>query len=249
MLAIITGSGFTSLDGLHEPTTDIVETPYGQAALTSGRWQGGPSVVFVPRHGPDHGIAPHAINYRANIWAIHEAGASGIVATAVSGGIAPGLEPGTFVVIDDFIDFTSGRQATFFDEPGNLRHTDVSEPYDPALRALIESAARSVGAPLIVGGTYCTTNGPRFETRAEIEMMRRLGGDLVGMTGCPEVVLAAELAVPYASIGVISNRAAGLAERELSVPEIMDVLAGTREPLERIIDAVIGQLPGSENLA
>jgi 5'-deoxy-5'-methylthioadenosine phosphorylase len=239
MLAVITGSGFYSLDSLTDTNARTVDTPYGQAVVTEARWNGGPPVLFLPRHGPDHSVAPHLINYRANIWALQNAGATGIIATAVSGGIAAEMTPGSFVAIDDFIDFTSGRPSTFFDERGKVQHTDVTQPYDAALRARIAQGAAQADIALIDGGTYCATNGPRFESKAEIEMMRRLGGDLVGMTGCPEVVLAAELGLPYASIGVISNPAAGLAERDLSVPEIMAVLDQAVAPLERLLGAVI----------
>lgn len=239
MLAVITGSGFYSLDSLTDAETTTVDTPYGPALVTRARWAGGSDVLFLPRHGSDHSVPPHAINYRANIWALQSAGATGIVATAVSGGINAAMTPGSFVLIDDFIDFTSGRPATFFDKPGQVQHTDVTRPYDSGLRTRIRDAARTVGIDLVEGGVYCATNGPRFESKAEIEMMRRLGGDLVGMTGCPEVVLAAELGLPYASIGVISNPAAGLVEHDVSVAEIMAVLDDAVAPLERLLDAVI----------
>lgn len=242
MLGLITGSGFYSLAAVHDAEVREVTTPYGTVALTMGRWHGVAPVTFLPRHGSDHSVAPHAINYRANIWALREVGATQVIATAVSGAISPHMEPGAFVVIDDFIDFTSGRPSTFFDEPGNLTHTDMTNPYDPELRSRIVAAGASTEIPIIDGGTYCATNGPRFESKAEIEMMRRIGGDLVGMTGCPEVVLATELGLPYASVGVISNWAAGLGERELSVPEIMQVLTDASPRLEQLLGGIIDQL-------
>lgn len=239
MLGLITGSGYYNLGSLHDPEALVIDTPYGAAPLTRARWNGGPRVLFLPRHGSDHSVPPHVINYRANMWALRDAGATAIVATAVSGGMVPGMKPGDMVVIDDFIDFTNGRPRTYFDAPGNLTHTEMGDPYDAGLRALITGAAEAVDLAIVDGGTYCATNGPRFETKAEIAMMRQVGGDLVGMTGCPEVVLANELGLPYASIGVISNMAAGLGDQEFTVEEIMQTLGETVDPLERLLGAVI----------
>lgn len=239
MLALVTGSGFYELAELHERRDQIVATPWGDVAVTHASWQGTTPVLFIARHGTDHSIAPHLINYRANVWALKEAGATAIVATAVSGGMAAELVPGAFCLIDDFIDFTEGRPRTFFDTPGELQHTDMSRPYSPALGSLITEAADAIGLPMTVDGVYCATNGPRFETRAEIAMMAAAGGDLVGMTGCPEVVLANELGLPYASIGVISNRAVGMADTELSMDEIMQVLAHAKVPLAQLLGQVV----------
>lgn len=239
MLAIITGSGFYGLDDLHDPQPRTASTPWGSVTVTEGRWRDTTPVLFLARHGEEHSVAPHLINYRANVAALHELGASAIVATAVSGGIADDLDSGALVAIDDFLDLTSGRPKTFFDEPGTVQHTDVSEPYDPALRKLLLESAAGAGLPMRDGGVYCATNGPRFETRAEIAMMRAVGGDLVGMTGCPEVVLANELGIPYAALGVISNRAVGLASVELSLDEIWRVLEEAKPKVEAIIGGVI----------
>lgn len=239
MLALITGSGFYELAELHDRSEQRVATPWGEVAVTHAKWNGTTPVLFIARHGTDHSIAPHLINYRANIWALKEAGATAIVATAVSGGMAPPLVSGAFCLIDDFIDFTEGRPRTFFDTPGQLQHTDMSRPYCPDLGALVTEAADEIGLSLMVGGVYCATNGPRFETRAEIAMMAAAGGDLVGMTGCPEVVLANELGLPYAAIGVISNRAVGMADTELSMPEIMQVLADAKVPLAQLLGGIV----------
>jgi len=239
MLGLITGSGYYNLASLHEPEVMTIDTPYGAAPLTRANWNGDAEVLFLPRHGSDHSVPPHVINYRANVWALRDAGATAIVATAVSGGMAPGMQLGDMVVIDDFIDFTNGRAHTYFDRAGNLTHTEMGDPYDAVLRALITDSAAAVGQPITAGGTYCATNGPRFETKAEIAMMRRAGADLVGMTGCPEVVLANELGLPYASIGVIVNMAAGVSDQEFTVAEIMETLEGTVAPLERLLGAII----------
>ena len=242
MLAIITGSGFYALDALADATTETVATPYGEAVVTSGAWQGETPVLFLPRHGTDHSIAPHLINYRANIWALKERGATKVVATAVSGAIDHAMHVGDLVVIDDFIDFTTGRAHTFFDSPGELQHTEMSDPYDADLRNSIVEAASALSLPVHAGGVYCATNGPRFETKAEIAMMKAVGGSLVGMTGCPEVVLANEVGLAYAAIGVISNAAAGLGNDDFTVEQILAMLEAARPDLERLIGAVIERI-------
>jgi 5'-methylthioadenosine phosphorylase len=220
VLAFLTGTGFYELPGLGERRSETVATPYGDAAVTLGQWGDG-AIAFLARHGHDHSVPPHRINYRANIWALREVGASAVLATAVSGGIRAEMLPGDLVLIDQFIDITSGRAGTFYDEVGNLHHTDVSEPYDPELRSRLAQAAAETGTAVHPSGTYICTNGPRFETPAEIRAYRAWGADLVGMTGCPEVALANELGIPYASVGVISNPAAGLADRPITMGEIV----------------------------
>jgi len=247
MFGLITGSGFYEIPDLGDRRVESVDTPYGPAAVTLGRWRGA-EVVFLPRHGADHSIPPHAINYRANVWALRHVGARSILATAVSGGISPEMTVGRLVVISDFLDFTDGRPSTFFDgvtDPGfterraTVTHTDMTNPYDPAMRTVLRRAAASEAIDVASSGVYCTTNGPRFETPAEIRMMGRLGGDLVGMTGYPEVALAGEAGLPYAAIGVISNKAAGLGSEELSGSDIQAVVEGVAEPLYRLITRTI----------
>jgi len=236
VLAFITGSGFYTLPGLTEPQNRSVETEYGQVTLTTGSFAGSP-VAFLARHGADHSVAPHRINYRANIAALAEVGATAILATAVSGSLDPAVGPGALRLVDQFIDLTSGRNFTFFDEA--VQHTDMTDPYSPALRAMLLAAASAEGIPLIESGTYVCFNGPRFETPAEIAMAAAMGAHLVGMTGCPEVALANELGLPYASVGVVSNLAAGLSGEHLSLDEIMAILESTAEPLYRIFARVV----------
>ncbi len=247
MIGLITGSGFYDLPNVVDRSTRSVSTPYGSVDLTLGLW-GSEPVAFLPRHGSDHSVAPAVINYRANAWALKDAGAQAILATAVSGGISPDMSLGRLVIIKDFLDFTWGRADTFFDgrpapdgTASHLKHCDMSHPYDPELRRLLLQAASELAIDVFDGGVYCTTNGPRFETPAEIEMMGRLGGDLVGMTGYPEVVLANELDVPYASIGVISNPAAGLTDEKLSEDDIMKAVELCAEPLHLLIGKTIEQ--------
>ena len=238
MLGLITGSGFYNLPQLQNARVERITTSYGAVDVTHAAWNGEHPVVFVARHGADHSIAPHLINYRANIDALAQVGVTAIVATAVSGGITERFAPGDLVVITDFLDFTSGREATFFDTPGNLAHTDMTTAYDPALSQLIVDAAAAEGVPITHGATYCTFNGPRFESPAEIRMAAIVGGDLVGMTGYPEVALARERGLAYASIGIVSNKAAGLGD-ELTLDDIMATLHGVADALYRVIDGTI----------
>lgn len=248
MFGLITGSGFYDIPDLEGRSTSEVATPFGSASVTSGSWRGRP-LAFLARHGSDHSVPPAGINYRANVWALKTVGVTSVLATAVSGGIDPSMVPGDLVIISDFLDFTNGRADTFFDgitpidgESGfdsSRHHTDMTAPYDPSLRAALLSSAAEHAIPVIDGGVYCTTNGPRFETPAEIEMMRTLGGQLVGMTGYPEVALAREAGLRYASVGVISNAAAGMGDEELAADDIFDIINDIAEPLHRLIDGAI----------
>ncbi len=233
----ITGSGFYELPDLEQPDVSSVETPFGTVEVTTGTWKGRP-IAFLPRHGGGHSLPPQQINYRANISALASVGVTDVLATAVSGGIAPHLSTGSLVVIDDYIDWTTGRADTFFDTPGEVRHTEMGDPYDPTLRARLLAAAAATGCELHPSGTYICFNGPRFETKAEIRMAKSLGADLVGMTGYPEVALAVEKGLRYASVGVISNPGAGLAHADGTTEQISvdDIWAA----IDRAKDLVLG---------
>ncbi len=239
MIGLITGTGFADLPDVVDRAAEVVPTPYGEVEVTMGRWKSAP-VAFLPRHGADHCIPPHAIGYRANIWALREAGVQAVLATAVSGGINPAMVAGSLVIIHDFLNFTSGRADTFFDgADGTVTHTDMTHPYDPELRKLLLASAAAEGIDVVDGGVYCATDGPRFESPAEITMMGRMGGDLVGMTGYPEVVLAVEAGLPYASIGVVANPAAGLGDEALTVDEVMAVVSTCADRVRRLIGRAV----------
>ena len=211
MLAILGGSGLTELAGLEVKHRQIVRTPYGEPSgpLTFGRL-GATDVVFLARHGYGHTLAPHEINYRANLWALHSRGVKRIVAVCSTGGITARFLPGTLAVPDQIVDYTWGRRATFFEGAEQpVVHIDFTHPYDVAMRREVLSAARDAGIAIVEGGTYGATNGPRLETAAEINRLERDGCDLVGMTGMPEASLARELEMGYAAIAVVVNFAAG----------------------------------------
>jgi 5'-deoxy-5'-methylthioadenosine phosphorylase len=240
MLAIIGGSGLTQLSALTETRRISARTAFGEpsGALTLGRI-GGREVIFLARHGDAHSIAPHEINYRANIQALKDAGAARIAAVATVGGIRPAFGPGTLVVPDQIIDYTWGRASTFFQGPGaKVTHVDFTEPYSPALRKSILAAARSCGEAVADGGCYGATQGPRLETAAEIARMERDGADLVGMTGMPEAALAREAGLEYAAIAVVANHAAGKGDsaHAISLSAIEVVVERTMQRVRRILE-------------
>ena len=235
MLAIIGGSGLARLTNLDALRRQTVRTPYGEpsAALTFGRI-GGHEVVFLARHGDDHTIPPHEINYRANIWALHALGVKNVMAIAAVGGIRSDLQPGVLVVPDQIIDYTHGRAATFFTGADlGLRHIDFTQPYCQPLRAACLSAAQQAGVTATDGGVYAATQGPRLETAAEINRLEHDGADMVGMTGMPEAALARELGLCYAAIAVVVNHAAG---RGTSIEEVR--LADFSEVMQRAMTRV-----------
>ena len=245
-VAIIGGSGLTSLKNLDVTRSDVVRTPYGEPSgpMVYGRLNG-KDVVFLPRHGPDHSIPPHRVNYRANIWALKEVGVGRIVAVAAVGGIADNLQARDLVFPDQIIDYTYGRSHTFFDgEEGKVTHVDFTFPYCSDLRRCLTEAARRVGIAAIEKGTYGATQGPRFESAAEIRRMERDGADIVGMTGMPEAALARELDIRYAAIAVVVNRAAGKEESIISLKEIEAHLEAGMVKVRTLLESAIPAIAG-----
>ncbi|WP_417066959.1 S-methyl-5'-thioinosine phosphorylase [Niveibacterium terrae] len=242
MLGIIGGSGLTQLSNLNIERREVMRTPYGEpsgvllfGSLCSTR------VVFLARHGYGHTIPPHRVNYRANLWALKQAGAKEIVSVASVGGIRQDLGPGTLVVPDQIIDYTWGRRNTFFDATDQpVVQVDFTDPYDAALRARILASAWAAGEAIEDGGVYAATQGPRLETAAEIERLARDGADMVGMTGMPEAVLARELGLPYAALSVVSNWAAGRADSSHAIrfADIEETLVGAMARVRRILEHI-----------
>ena len=247
MLAIIGGSGLSQLASLDVIERRVVRTPFGEpsGALTFGRI-GACRVVFLARHGYGHTIAPHRVNYRANLWALKDQGVTEVISVASVGGIRRDFGPGALVVPDQVIDYTWGRPGTFFDGPDSpVTHIDFTEPYTPALRGRILAAARTCGEPVADGGVYAATQGPRLETAAEITRLERDGADLVGMTGMPEASLAREAGLAYAAINVVANYAAGRGDSEhaISLDAIGAVLEQAMGRVRRILEAFAAVSP------
>lgn len=224
MLAVIGGSGLYSLgEDFHLQEQAPRNTPFGDtsADILQGRWHDIP-LVFLARHGPGHRVPPHRVNYRANIWALKQLGVAKIIAVNAVGGITSDMPPQTLALPDQIIDYSSGREHTFFDGgDAPVTHVDFSWPYSAELRGILMEAGLQAGQPLAASGTYGSTNGPRLESAAEIARMRNDGCNLVGMTGMPETALARELEIDYACLALVVNWAAGVEDGQISMQEIL----------------------------
>jgi len=210
-VGIIAGTAIYSIPSI-AMEEKIIVTPYGEALILQGTGNNS-DLIFLPRHGPKHSTPPHKINYRANIKALEISGIKHVLAAYAVGSINPEIPPLGLVAIDDFIDFTSGREATFLDGGVNpVKHIDMSEPFCPELRNKLLDLAPEFDLKIIPGGTYVSTNGPRLESPSEIRMFEKLGGDVVGMTAVPELILAKELDICFAAVAFSVNWAAGIEE-------------------------------------
>jgi 5'-methylthioadenosine phosphorylase len=241
-LGVIGGSGLDRIEALAVEAMDAVTTPYGapSAPLLRGRL-GGLRLLFLPRHSAGHDIAPHRINYRANLWALHAAGARTVVAVSTVGAIHPRMATGSLVLPDQIIDYTWGRESSFFDGiAAPLRHVDFTRPFSAVLGARLRRAAARAGVALIEGGVYGATQGPRLESAAEIERMARDGADLVGMTGMPEAALARELDLEYAMLAAVVNPAAGRGDNRDGVS--MERIRATSAEVMRTVLRVLAAL-------
>lgn len=237
-LAFIGGTGLTRMEGLQVRERHLIHTRFGDpsAAIVEGTLAGA-TVLFLARHGDPHVRLPHQVNYRANIMALKEAGASAIIAVNAVGGIT--VAAGDLVIPEQIIDYSWGRDSTFFDDPDEpLVHVDFSWPFDADLRQRLKTALAATDLPWRDGGCYAATQGPRLETAAEIRRLENDGNSIVGMTGMPEAVLARELGIPYAMLSLVVNPAAGKADREITMAEIEAVLhdgmAGVRQVLAAV---------------
>jgi len=241
-IAIIGGSGLTELSGLAELRYERVQTAYGEpsAQLAVGR-MGASEVAFLPRHGAGHSIPPHKINYRANLQALKSIGVEQIYAVAATGSIDRALKARDIVIPAQLIDYTYGREHTFFDgEEGRVEHIDFSYPYSEKLRQNLLSAAQRAGLAVHDGGVYAATQGPRLETAAEIDRLDRDGGTIVGMTGMPEAALARELDMEYAVISLVVNPAAGRGgDAIISMEEIYQHLNKGMQNVHRVLEQVL----------
>ena len=220
--AIIGGTGLTQLDGLTIKAALNLDTPFGapSAPVLRGEYAGR-EVLFLARHGQPHRIPPHQVNYRANLWALREAGAQAVIAVNAVGGIHAAMGTGHFCVPHQLIDYTAGRAHTFYEgELEHVTHVDFSHPYDAGLREKLSGALTAEGCAASSHGVYGCTQGPRLETVAEISRMERDGCDIVGMTGMPEAALARELALPYACLALVVNPAAGKSKALITMAEI-----------------------------
>lgn len=243
MIGIIGGTGLTQFDDLDIVRRQIVRTPYGDASqpLIFGKLAG-VEVVFLARHGGGHKIPPHAINYRANIWALHSIGVKTLVAVATVGGIDRTLMPGDIVLPHQIIDYTHGRENSYHDgieKP--VMHIDFTNPYTEQLRDVCKKAANNIQQELHHGGVYACVQGPRLETAAEINRFDQDGASVIGMTGMPEAALARELGMDYAALCPVANHAAGRGEsaQQIHYESMMERLTITMTKVRALIKETV----------
>lgn len=239
--AVLGGTGL--VDFLKEVEQVRVGTPYGLPPPISISRVGEETVAFLPRHGPSHALPPHKVNYRANICALQKMGVERILATNAVGAINTDFKPGDLVVPHDLIDFTRFRYSSFY-ESAPVTHVDVSQLYCPEIRAVLIKTLKKHSARTWDKGVLVCTEGPRLETPAEIDMFRRFGSDVVGMTGAPEAVLARELEICYATICFVTNMAAGLQKR-LTVHELSEVAKEKMPLIQQVLRETIKHLPAT----
>lgn len=243
-LGVIGGTGVYAFPGLRDAQRRQVSTRWGAPSsdIVVGMLDNR-RVAFLARHGEGHTLAPHRINYRANIDALHALGVTRVVGVNAVGGIRDDMGPRVLVVPNQLIDYTTGRVTSFCDADGEpVLHAEFGEPYTESLRRDLLAAARRAGVAVVAGGCYGATQGPRLETRAEIARLRRDGCDLVGMTGMPEAALARERGLAYASIAVVANWAAGCGpdpDAPISLEEIHAHLAAATAQVPAIVSALL----------
>ncbi|AAC06801.1 S-methyl-5'-thioadenosine phosphorylase [Aquifex aeolicus] len=261
MLGIIGGSGLYNLPGIKVKEEVQVKTPFGEPSspVVIAEVEG-KKVAFLARHGRGHEYPPHLVPYRANLWALREVGVKRVLGISAVGGINELLMPGDFVVIHDYLDFTKTRRSTYYEgkfsvkvegedkvakllREGKVVHVDMSEAYCPEMRKVLIQILKEKNFRFHPKGVYACTEGPRFETPSEIKMLKLLGADVVGMTGYPEVALARELTMCYASLCVVANPAAGIAGYRLTSNEVIQLMKRKEEEIKEVVLKFIKELP------
>jgi 5'-deoxy-5'-methylthioadenosine phosphorylase len=240
-IAIIGGTGLTSFPGLKITLREVVRTPFGipSGPITYGDYCG-KKIIFLPRHGAHHTIPPHMVNYRANIWALHDMQVKQIVAVAAVGSINREIYPTQIVIPDQIIDYTYGRSQTFYEKDlSQVKHIDFTEPYDKKLRQNLIQAAALASIDVFDGGVYATTQGPRLETAAEVNKLANDGCDIVGMTGMPEAALARELNMAYAHCAMSVNWAAGRSNELITLGAIRECTEAGMEKVRKLLEKLM----------
>lgn len=245
-LGIIGGTGVYNLPGVEDLEKVTVATPYGEIHVNVGRIAGR-EVAFLTRHGEKHSISPGQINYRGNIWALKELGVKQLIATACCGSLNPEFGAGTFILLNQFIEFTKNRPASFYYNDGSIdkqiAHVDSTHPYCSRLGDIAIAAGKALNIEVKSGATYICEEGPRFSSFAETKMYQKVGGDLIAHTQYPEVALAREAEMCYAVIGIVANMAPGLSDELLTATELKETMAGMfrdiQELLVRTIEGVV----------
>lgn len=244
-VAVIGGTGFYHF--LDDVTEVKVDTPYGAPSdLIALGSVAGKKVAFLPRHGRHHQFPPHMVNYRANIWALHDLGVTRVIGPCAAGSLQPEAKPGDFVICDQFVDRTTGRKDTFYDGPSAV-HISSADPYCPEMRAIAIQAAKDVGARFHRDGIMVVIQGPRFSTKAESRWFSSLGWKVINMTGYPEAILAKELGMCYLNLSLITDYDAGLEGRTdvaaVTQDEVIRVFSEHNQILKDLVKKIIGALP------
>lgn len=263
MIGVIGGSGLYNIPDIELLQEIEVDTPFGKPSdnYIVAEYKG-KKIVFLPRHGRGHKFPPHLINYRANIWGFRKLGVKNIISISAVGGINPNLKPGDFVVSDNFVDFTKSRHQTFYEgiyskdtdisideqvdtllKDKRVVHIDITEPFCPVIRRALIQACEENLSSFVNRGTYVATEGPRLETASEIKMFSMLGFDVVGMTLVPEVVLARELKIHFASISIVTNLAAGISESRLTSDEVVEMMHSKNEEIKKVLIKAVDLIP------
>jgi 5'-methylthioadenosine phosphorylase len=249
-LGIMAGTGVYELPNIEDLKQAIVSTPYGDVNVNIGVLYG-KKVAFITRHGSNHSISPGYINFRANIYAFKELGVRQIIATACSGSTNPEYGKGSFTLIKQFIEFTKNRPSSFCYNDGSedkrIYAVDVTWPYCSRVGEYIKRAGEAIGIKVMDNATYACFEGPRFESYGEIKMVQKLGGDLVGHTQYPEMVLAREAQICYAAIGIVANMAAGIAEAHVSSKDVRANMKKVFEDVQKLLAETIKLLPEEED--
>ncbi|MFN4318982.1 MAG: S-methyl-5'-thioadenosine phosphorylase [Aquificaceae bacterium] len=261
MIGVVGGSGLYKLEGFEIVDKIKVRTPFGDPSSPVVMVNvAGKKLFFLSRHGEGHTYPPHLVPYKANLWAFRELGIKRVIAISAVGGINRKLSPGDFVVVNDLLDFTKKRKDSFYEgkfslpvdgedkvarllKGGKVVHIDATQLYCPQMRRVMIGVLERLKLPYHASGVYACTEGPRFETPAEIRMIERLGGDVVGMTGYPEVVLARELTMCYMSLCVVANPAAGIAGYRLTSEEVINLMKQKEEEIGRVLAEFVKELP------
>lgn len=239
-VGLIVGTGVDSVQLLSDARRSMIKTPFGEVEYSRG-FLGDTEVVSLKRHGEGHVVPPHLINYRANIMALYMLGVKGVVTTSAVGSLKESLRPGSYALMEGFLDFTKARAQTFFDV-GKVVHTDMTHPYSVAITSVLSTVMASLGLVVHTGEVYVAAEGPRFESPQEVRMYGAMGGSVVGMTGVPEVTLAREAGFEYQTIAIITNHAAGISPSLLTHHEVLDAMSTASvsliEVLKRSLPAI-----------
>lgn len=242
--AIIGGTGIYDVNS--EVVIENIMTKYGEVEVQI-RTVDGCEIIFLPRHGKGHSKPPHLINYQANMMALKQLEVTHVYSTCAVGSLNDAYGPGDVMIISDFLDFTKTRNHTFHDGNDGVKHTDMSDPYCKNMRMLFKEKAKTFGLDIKGEGVYVCTEGPRFESASEINMFGKIGGDVVGMTNVPEVVLAKELGLCYCAIGIVSNWCTGFKSDDIQMHDIGPSVAKNKEAITNCFVEILSSEIKSNN--